>query len=411
MKHYIDNNWKRYLCLLLCITLICAIFGCGYEKKEKSYKETSELATNEYTNDENVEIEQSTDNNKNEEEISQTDVTNVLDFHLLDVEQGTSVLVNCDGYWLLYDGGNSGTSSYVVAYLKKQGVKKLDYIIASHFDADHISGLIGALNVFECETVLSPDYEADTKIYNSFDNMVKKNGALVIHPKQGDNYYFGNAEIEIVGPYTYSYSEENDRSICVRITYGNTHFLMCGDAEYPAESDMVNSGVSLCSDVFVVSHHGSANSNSTAFLNVVNPQYALISCELGNSYGHPSDEALKRLREAGCLLYRTDLQKEIIGYSDGINVWFNQEATSDWRAGPELEKDDFVKNKDNQNQTIEVENNNIDYQYVCNTSTMKFHYCYCNSVSKMSDKNKKYTNETREELIEQGYTSCGNCNP
>lgn len=95
----------------------------------------------------------------------------------------------------------------------------------------------------------------------------------------------------------------------------------------------------------------------------------------------------------------------------GLIARNNQEATSDWRAGSELEKDDFVKNKDNQNQTIEVENNNIDYQYVCNTSTMKFHYCYCNSVSKMSDKNKKYTNETREELIEQGYTSCGNCNP
>ena len=94
----------------------------------------------------------------------------------------------------------------------------------------------------------------------------------------------------------------------------------------------------------------------------------------------------------------------------GLIARNNQEATSDWRAGSELEKDDFVKNKDNQNQTIEVENNNIDYQYVCNTSTMKFHYCYCNSVSKMSDKNKKYTNETREELIEQGYTSCGNCN-
>ena len=286
-----------------------------------------------------------------------------------------------------------------------------DYIIASHFDADHISGLVGALNVFECDTVLSPDYEADTKIYNSFDNMVKKNGALNIHPKQGDHYCLGEAEIEIVGPYTYSYAEENDRSICVRLTYGNTHFLMCGDAEYSAEFDMIKSGISLDSDVFVVSHHGSAYSNSTEFLNVVKPRYALISCELGNSYGHPSDEALKRLREAGCLLYRTDLQKEIIGYSDGINVWFNQEATSDWRAGSELEKDDFVKNKDNQNQTIEVENNNIDYQYVCNTSTMKFHYCYCNSVSKMSDKNKKYTNETREELIEQGYTSCGNCNP
>lgn len=407
MKH--NNSWKRYLCLVFCLFLMCITFGCGPEKKEKSHTETSEIVT-EINNDEDEEIEKSI-NNDNEEESLQTDFSNALEFHLLDVEQGTSILVNCDDHWLLYDGGNSGTSSYVVAYLKKQGIKKLDYIIASHFDADHISGLVGALNVFECDTVLSPDYEADTKIYNSFDNMVKKNGALNIHPKQGDHYCLGEAEIEIVGPYTYSYAEENDRSICVRLTYGNTHFLMCGDAEYSAEFDMIKSGISLDSDVFVVSHHGSAYSNSTEFLNVVKPRYALISCELGNSYGHPSDEALKRLREAGCLLYRTDLQKEIIGYSDGINVWFNQEATSDWRAGSELEKDDFVKNKDSQNQTIEVENNNIDYQYVCNTSTMKFHYCYCNSVSKMSDKNKKYTNETREELIEQGYTSCGNCNP
>ena len=119
--------------------------------------------------------------------------------------------------------------------------------------------------------------------------MVKKNGALNIHPKQGDHYCLGEAEIEIVGPYTYSYAEENDRSICVRLTYGNTHFLMCGDAEYSAEFDMIKSGISLDSDVFVVSHHGSAYSNSTEFLNVVKPRYALISLNYS-----------RLCRESGC---------------------------------------------------------------------------------------------------------------
>lgn len=161
---------------------------------------------------------------------------------------------------------------------------------------------------------------------------------------------------------------------------------MCGDAEYSAESDMVNSGVSLCSDVFVVSHHGSANSNSTAFLNVVNLQYALISCKLGNSYGHPSDETLSRLEEAGCLLYCTDLQKEIIAYSDGTKIWFNQDPTSDWRDGSELMHNDFQKNEDIINPTTDADNNNNDSQYVCNTSTMIFHYCYCSNVNKMSEK-------------------------
>ena len=136
MKH--NNSWKRYLCLVFCLFLMCITFGCGPEKKEKSHTETSEIVT-EINNDEDEEIEKSI-NNDNEEESLQTDFSNALEFHFLDVEQGTSILVNCDDHWLLYDGGNSGTSSYVVAYLKKQGIKKLDYIIASHFDADHISG-------------------------------------------------------------------------------------------------------------------------------------------------------------------------------------------------------------------------------------------------------------------------------
>ena len=86
----------------------------------------------------------------------------------LDVGQGLSVLINADGHFMLYDGGDRTASSFVVAYLKEKGVAKLDYMVASHYDADHLNGLVGALNVFNTDMILGPGYETDTKIYKSF---------------------------------------------------------------------------------------------------------------------------------------------------------------------------------------------------------------------------------------------------
>ena len=337
----------------------------------------------------------------------------VLELHLLDVDQGTSVLIKDGNHWMLYDGGDSGTSSYVVAYLKKQGIEKLDYIIASHYDADHISGLIGALNVFECEKVICPDYETDTDIFYSFESMLTKNGAKIVFPKCGDTYVLGAGTFTIVGPRSYEYAQENDRSICVRLEYGSTHFLMCGDAEYPAETDMINSSEELQSELLVVSHHGSGNASSKDFLEKVQPQYALVSCMLGNQYGHPAEETLGRLKENGCKLYRSDLQDEIIAYSNGSEIWMNQDPSFDWSSGAELLNQMENQNSNDRNNQGEgtAATNNESVQYVCNTNTMRFHYEYCSSVHQMSEKNKKYVTATRDELIAQGYKSCGNCNP
>lgn len=303
-------------------------------------------------------------------DVEPTKPTGTFELQVLDVGQGLSVLVESDGHYLLYDGGGRSASSYVVSYLENEGIEKFDYIIASHYDEDHIAGLVGVLNVFACDLVLDPDYETDSQIYASFKNKVKNEK----HPELKETYQLGSASFEIIGPIK-EYGEDNDKSICIRITFGNTHYLICGDASIKAEQDMLNEDIQ--SDVYIVSHHGSKYSSSQEFIQKVNPKYAIISCGLNNSYGHPDQEVLNNLSQ--CEIYRTDTQHEIICTSDGTNVTFEQKE---------------------QNVT-----------YVCNKNSKKFHRPDCSSLDSMKEENKYYTSNTREQLIQKGYGPCGLCKP
>ena len=106
----------------------------------------------------------------------------------------------------------------------------------------------------------------------------------------------------------------------MKITYGSTSFLFTGDAERDEEAEILETGANLKSTVLKVGHHGSDTSTSYPFLREVMPQYAVISCEKGNSYGHPHEETLSRLNDAGVEIYRTDLNGNIVMTSDGQNV-------------------------------------------------------------------------------------------
>ena len=106
------------------------------------------------------------------------------DIHVLDVGQGLSVLVESQGHYMLYDGGDRTKSSYVVSYLQGQGISSLDYVIASHYDSDHLNGVVGALNVFPAGQVFSPDYTADTRVYNSFQSILKSKKLKKIWKRQ-----------------------------------------------------------------------------------------------------------------------------------------------------------------------------------------------------------------------------------
>lgn len=319
---------------------------------------------------------------------------------MLDVGQGLSVLVQADGEYLLYDGGGRGASSYVVAYLQQHGVSELEWLVASHYDEDHISGLVGVLHTTPVKQALMPDYTTDTQIYQSLQNVLGEKSVPVICPAQGDTVSLGSAEIQIVGPKNYDYDSDNSNSLCLRISYGNFRCLLTGDAEQDAEQDMVASGQDLTCDLYVVGHHGSSSSTSEELLEAASPWYVFLSVGTDNAYGHPTEQTMTALQQHGVALYRTDKQSEITVYSDGENCWFSTNPCEDWTPGSQTAPDTPLATTLPQSA-----------QFVLNTHTKKFHYPDCSSVEQMSDENKDFIDATREELIERGYTPCGRCDP
>ena len=246
-------------------------------------------------------------------------VSGNTEVHFLDVGEGLSILVKSDGHAMLYDGGDRDTSSFVVSYLRRQGIETLDYVIASHYDADHLSGLIGALYAFDVGQVLGPDYVHDSDTYQSFLTAVNAQGLTVAHPSVGDIYPLGNASFTVLAP-AQAAAEPNNNSIVIRLVNGSTSFLFPGDAEQASENEMCRSGYLLKSDVLCPGHHGSSSSTGYEFLMQVRPEYAVISAGVGNEYGHPHQETLDLLAAAGATVYRTDESGTIVMYSDGSRI-------------------------------------------------------------------------------------------
>ncbi len=343
------------------------------------------------------------------------------DIHVLDVGQGLSVLVESQGHYMLYDGGDRTKSSYVVSYLQGQGISSLDYVIASHYDSDHLNGVVGALNVFPAGQVFSPDYTADTRVYNSFQSILKSKKLKKNQPAVGNQYHLGDATFQILSPSGTDYSDVNNYSIAIRIQDGDTSFLITGDAEAESESEICRTGLELDSDVYVMGHHGSDSSTTWELLQKVNPEYAILSCGAGNSYGHPHAESMEKLQTMDIQLLRTDKQGTIIASTDGSSITWNVSPCNDYTPGdpddkpaqPQTSKTASTQTaggssagNSSSSQSIPVTTT-----YILNTSTKKIHYPDCKSVKQMKETNKKTTTESRESLISQGYTPCGNCKP
>ena len=347
------------------------------------------------------------------ETVSTVSAAEPFELHLLDVGQGQSVLIEADGHYMLIDGGGRGASSFVVSYLRQQGVDNLDCMILSHYDEDHMAGLIGVLSVFHTDLFLAPVYAGEGNLYQSLAAAALSNGCTVMRPVTGWQFQVGSSDVKIVGPVG-EYTSDNDRSLSVRITYGDTSYLICGDAEQQSEVDMVGSGADLKADVYVADHHGSSTSSMDVFLDAVSPAYALISCGVDNGYGHPSMETLLRFQNHGISMFRTDKQGTIVAYSDGSDIWFNMNPSDDWTAGNgfiTLDGTDTEAGGEVTRGMPEEEEKEETFQYACNTNTKKFHYPDCNSVNQMKEENRLYTDLSREALIAQGYKPCGNCNP
>lgn len=321
-----------------------------------------------------------------------------LEIHFIDVGQGDSTLILCDGEAMLIDAGENDQGTKVQSYLTAQGVDRLDYVIGTHPDSDHIGGLDVILYKFDCETVIMPEAAKDTATYRDVIDTMSHKRYQNTPPVPGDTWELGGADFTILSP-SGSYESSNDNSVAILLTYGETSFLLTGDAQEQAEQDMLSSGLPLKADVYKAGHHGSSTSSTEDFLNAASPAYAVISCGEDNSYGHPHAEVLNRFRAMGLEVFRTDEQGSIIAYSDGQNITWSCSPSESWQSGSGA----HVAGPSPSAAELR--------EYICNVNTMKFHLPDCASAKAMKEENRLEVSALRDDLLAQGYEPCGGCKP
>lgn len=313
----------------------------------------------------------------------------------IDVGQADAALISCDNHYMLIDGGNRDDSSRIYSVLQAAGINHLDIVVGSHAHEDHIGGLSGAFQAADADLVLSPVTEYDSKVFETFKSKAAEKGSGLTVPPTGSTYALGSATVKILG--LNGGEDTNDTSIILKITYGETSFLFTGDAEYDGEHAVLDRGADLSATVLKVGHHGSDTSTCYPFLRTVMPQYAVISVGAGNSYGHPADDTLSKLRDAGVEVFRTDLQGDIFCSSDGKTVSFEtQKQANAEQLNPTVADGSGQESQDTSG------------TYIGNINSLKFHRTSCSSLPKES--NRVYF-DSRSAAVDAGYAPCKRCNP
>lgn len=327
-----------------------------------------------------------------------------MEVHFIDVGQGDATLVMCGGHSMLIDAGDASEGTAIQNYLQKQKVKKLDYLVLTHPDADHIGGAPVIITKFEIDKVFVSNYEKDNKTYQKLIQALDNKRLKAITPEAGAKYSLGTAEITILAP-NREYDNPNDASVCLRINNGDNRFLFIGDAEEGAQEDILANQIDISADVYHAGHHGSRTSASEEFFKAVGPACAVISCGEGNSYGHPHAQTLNLFRSNGVNVFRTDEQGSIVATSDGKEITWNCSPSTTWTAGEPSDSPKYGSLQEESKEALAAAT------YICNANTKKFHDPNCSSVKQMNEKNKRKVTLPRDEIIAQGYVPCKLCNP
>jgi hypothetical protein len=287
------------------------------------------------------------------------------------------------------------------------------------------------LNYATVGKALSSVLSDDSESYLNFIKYLDKQGVKPMVPAAGDVFSLGSATVTVLGPINPG-NTDNNNSLVLRVVHGNSSFLFIGDAEAEEETDILKSGMEVRSTVLKVGHHGSSSSNGIDWLKAVSPAVAVISCGANNMYGHPATDVLESLKSLNTKVYRTDLQGflKVSEEEDGsllyriqknatIDVFAPVAAPANETGAPVNDQSGGGQNADDQSgggqitnaTTINRSTPSSEESYVLNTNTMKFHRPGCPSADKIKPKNKEYVTRSREDILQQGYSPCKNCNP
>ena len=391
---------KRLPALILSLLLTGGIFlsGCSSQGILQAGALESGTEQTEAIQTETVQEEISSPENQRGDSQGELSIT------YLDVGQGNAVVIRQGNQTMLIDGGPRESSSFVVSYLKQQGIQKLDYVLISHFDEDHLAGAIGALYNFPVGTLITAYYETDSSIYDSYKEAVEEKGYEPVHPSLGDTFSLGDGSFRIISPVSYGHEDENQDSVGIILEMGSDRFFIGGDIGLEGEKEILEAGVDIQADVMLMNHHGSHVSRE--FFQAVNPSWAVISCGEGNSYGHPRQDTVELIQESQVPLFRTDRQGTITAVSQGQGITFDQDPCNDYTPGDRTqEKEDTLE----ETRTALSNSTREDCDYILNIHTKKIHLPDCSSVKSMDEDNMAFYKGDEDSLLSQGYTPCGNC--
>ena len=249
--------------------------------------------------------------------------TPAFSIKFFDVGQGDAALVECNGHYMLVDGGKKSDSRLMYTVLKEAAIEKLDYIFATSAAEDHIGGLAGALNYAAADMTFCAVSDYSSEAFKDFKKYADKNGGGIEIPVENSFYRLGDADIEIVDV------DKENANLVIKVIYGNTSVLFTGDMTAERESQIIESEASVTSTVLKAANYGGNQSSSADFLRRVAPKYAVISVGKENDNGYPHKDLLTLLDFASIGLYRTDMHGDIICTSNGESLLFRTEKAAD----------------------------------------------------------------------------------
>lgn len=242
--------------------------------------------------------------------VQSADNKNILDAYFIDVGQGDCSLFISDGMSMLVDCGEAENADAVIKTISEYGIESLDYVVATHAHSDHMGAMAEIITEVPVSNIIISEPCEDSSLtvtYEKFIDAMEASNAEIILAKPDYTFSLGEASCTILAPFSVDSDNENNNSVVMSVTAGETSFLLTGDAEKAVEKEIMSHYPQLDTDILKVGHHGSSTSSYAKFIEQISPELGIIQCGLNNRYGHPSEKTIDTLDQNNIKYYRTDI--------------------------------------------------------------------------------------------------------